>query len=1803
MEEKPQSAALEGEIVGIRFGLATHKEICVASVSECPISHSTQLTNPFLGLPLEFGKCESCGTTEVKECEGHFGYIELPIPIYHPSHVNELKSLLSLLCLKCLKLKRNKVQMKHSGMAERMLSCCEEASQVSIKDVRTADGACLLQLKLPARSKLTDGVWNFLERYGFRYGYGYTRTLLPCEVMEMLKKIVEDTRKKLIKKGYFPQDGYILRYLPVPPNCLSAPDISDGASVMSADLSISVLKKVLKQIEIIKSSRSGPPNFESHEVEVNDLQSAVYQYLQIRGTAKSSRDVDGARFGVKREATESATKAWLEKMRTLFIRKGSGFSSRTVITGDAYTRVNEIGIPHEIAQRITIEERVNDHNIKHLQDLVDNKQCLTYRDGTSMYSLREGSKGHTSLRIGQIVHRRIVDGDRVFVNRPPTTHKHSLQALSVYVHDDHTVKINPLICGPLSADFDGDCIHLFYPQSVAAKAEVLELFSVEKQLLSSHSGNLILQLSTDSLLSLKSMVKSYLFDRAAAQQLSMFLPCSLPSPFLLKAKQMGPYWTALQILESALPDSLICSEDSYLVRNSDFLKVDSDGDVLNDLATSIFFQKGPEAVLRFFNSVQPLLMEHLYANGVSIGLQDFLLSGIVRDRIYCEFKVISPLLGNIRTTYNALIESQIENHIQQAKQPVVDFIRRSALGDLIHSKSGSGLKKVVEQIGFLGLQISDRGKFYSKLLVEDVASLFRSRYPVDVVDYPSAQYGLVKSCFFRGLDPYEEIVHSISSREVIIRSSRGLSEPGTLFKNLMAILRDVVICYDGTVRNVCSNSIIQFQYGLTAGTKSQSAFAAGEPVGVLAATAMSNPAYKAVLDSSPNSNSSWELMKEILLCKVGFKNDQNDRRVILYLNECGCGRNFCQEKAAYRVKNHLEKVSLKDIAESFMIEYKRQPTGANDFGVDSGLVGHIHLKKVKLHDLTIRMDDILKKCQDAINLFRKRKKLSRLFKTTTLSVSECCPFQDSCSDDSLGMPCLSFCLGESCDINLERTIEVLADMVCPLLMEAIVKGDQRVSSVNIIWASPDTTSWIRNPSGAQKGELALDIVLEKKAVKRSGEAWRTVLDSCLPVLHLIDMTRSVPYAIKQVQELLGISCAFDQAVQRLSTSVTMVAKGVLKEHLFLLANSMTCAGNLVGFNSGGYKALSRSLDVQVPFTEATLFTPRRCFERAAEKCHVDDLSSIVASCSWGRPVAVGTGSRFDVLWDNKESSLNQDEPVDIYNFINIVRSSTNEEGRIPGSLGVEVDDLIPVDEIDDWNLSPDRTGTDKPKFEDSLELEAVDQGDASWDVGTVKEQSFGWGAAAIRTQEESGNSGWDNSSWQTKKKPEFDKPGSVWTVNAQEETENQESSGWGAGATRRPIEDSDNSGWDKPAACQTKNKASDKSVPDWNVETAKPEEELDNQQSSGWGAGATRTIQEESDYSQWDKPAASQRVKKPEVDNSGWEAAATRTHDGSGNSGWDKPATQQTKKIPEFDKPGSDWSADTSKPWEEPENQESSGWGTAAELADKRTSQDGHSDGWGSSVLKKNLSGGSSDWASNRSGGSRGWGAVSKDDGGAVADEKTSQDECSHAWGSTDFKKNRSEGSRSWVKTPDWKLKKNYPPKSPGIGSEDFSMGPVFTATRHRVELFNTEEQDILAVVEPLMLSIRRIMHNTGYNDGDPLSADDQTYVVESVFSYHPDKAAKTGAGIDYITVSKHTSFQDSRCFFVVSTDGSRQDFSYRKCVENYVREKFPSLADEFNGKYFARRTGGGNRQRRPESPSVLASIPETPGDGNSPVP
>ncbi|CAA7395011.1 unnamed protein product [Spirodela intermedia] len=178
---------LDGTVREITFRLATAEEIRSSCANDCPISHPNQLTNPFLGLPLESGKCEACGTTEHGECEGHFGYVALPIPIYHPCHVYELKNILNLLCLKCLRMKKGKVSHNLGGKKHRS-SClyCPELPPVSVTEVKTVDGAVGLELKAVSKATFRDGFWNFLGRYGFRYGDSYCRPLLPYECWRLV---------------------------------------------------------------------------------------------------------------------------------------------------------------------------------------------------------------------------------------------------------------------------------------------------------------------------------------------------------------------------------------------------------------------------------------------------------------------------------------------------------------------------------------------------------------------------------------------------------------------------------------------------------------------------------------------------------------------------------------------------------------------------------------------------------------------------------------------------------------------------------------------------------------------------------------------------------------------------------------------------------------------------------------------------------------------------------------------------------------------------------------------------------------------------------------------------------------------------------------------------------------------------------------------------------------------------------------------------------------------------------------------------------------------------------------------------------------------------------------------------------------------------------------------------------------------------------------------------------------------------------------------------------------------------------
>ncbi|VVB09550.1 unnamed protein product [Arabis nemorensis] len=309
--------------------------------------------------------------------------IELPVPIYHPAHVNKLKQMLSMLCLKCLKVK---LKMDPNPMLRfgNLGVCCEEASTISIRE-EASDGASYLELS-------SSGLcWNFLGIYGYRYGSDQTRPLLAREVQEILRRIPKATIRYLTANGYDPQAEYILEYLALPPNCLS--DESDGHCTTSSDLSSIELKDVLQKVEEIRSSRS---NFESHKADSDDMFRVVDTYLKMRyGPTK-----------IPDSSSSNATRLYDKKLSKI----------TTLVTND---------IIHGVKPTDTMS-----HGGTNINKLFVTRKSLS--EGNVNYLVFEGVQSKTTVAIKRVLRSHEADASREEYSNQRQSSEDSANVLSVF---------------------------------------------------------------------------------------------------------------------------------------------------------------------------------------------------------------------------------------------------------------------------------------------------------------------------------------------------------------------------------------------------------------------------------------------------------------------------------------------------------------------------------------------------------------------------------------------------------------------------------------------------------------------------------------------------------------------------------------------------------------------------------------------------------------------------------------------------------------------------------------------------------------------------------------------------------------------------------------------------------------------------------------------------------------------------------------------------------------------------------------------------------------------------------------------------------------------------------------------------------------------------------------------------------------------------------------------------------------------------------------------------------------------------
>lgn len=128
----PSSAPLR-TIEEIQFGLLSPEEIKNMSVVHVEYAETMDetkqrprekgLNDPKLGSIDRAFMCATC-QENMNECPGHFGHIELAVPVFHVGFINKTKKLLETVCHNCSKIKVDEVSRPRGVSSPPNVSSC-----------------------------------------------------------------------------------------------------------------------------------------------------------------------------------------------------------------------------------------------------------------------------------------------------------------------------------------------------------------------------------------------------------------------------------------------------------------------------------------------------------------------------------------------------------------------------------------------------------------------------------------------------------------------------------------------------------------------------------------------------------------------------------------------------------------------------------------------------------------------------------------------------------------------------------------------------------------------------------------------------------------------------------------------------------------------------------------------------------------------------------------------------------------------------------------------------------------------------------------------------------------------------------------------------------------------------------------------------------------------------------------------------------------------------------------------------------------------------------------------------------------------------------------------------------------------------------------------------------------------------------------------------------------------------------------------------------------------------------------------
>ena len=789
-------------------------------------------------------KCGTCGHPALR-CPGHFGHVELAEPVLHIAFIEEIYKLLLLTCKHCSKLLINQDKL-------------DEYIKLIDASLKTPTVYDRYKKEMIAIAKKTD-ICPHCDKPKLAIDYtkpttfheitesGGANRLLPAAIRDRLEKVSDDSLSLI---GYDIEstrpEWFVLNVLPIPP-LVVRPSITLESGIRSEDDLTHKIVDVLRVNQRVRESKeSGTP-----PLIVQDL----VDLLQYHVTTFFDNEVTGLpqahhRSGRPLKTLSQRLKGKEGRFRGSLSGKRVDFSSRTVISPDPSLDISEVGVPLEVAKKLTIPEKVTEWNLERIKKLITNGPFI--HPGANYVIRPDGVKIRLdfvadkqsiidTLQPEFIVERHIANGDIAIFNRQPSLHRMSVMSHSIKVLPYRTFRLHPAVCPPYNADFDGDEMNLHIPQSEEARSEAKILMSVHDQILSPRYGGPIIGGIRDYLTAAYLLTsENTLLTKEEFTNLALVGKYNgkLPEPFV---KTPVPMYKGIQLLSLFIPDNFNYVLTSKWSKGLKKIKYDDvvikDGIIVSGIIDKASIgAEEPNTILHriakdygtnhsrlFLNSLLSILKTYITNYGFTFGYNDLLLDSpsikLVNNSIMKAYGSVNDMINSykketLQLTRGLSAADTLELLINQELAKARDEVGKIA--DKAFSETNSGV--IMARTGARGSNLNlgqmtaalGQQSVRGKRILKGYTRRALSHYPIEDLS-PDAK-GFVKSNYRDGLNPTEFFFHSMGGREGLVDTAVRTQQSGYMQRRLVNALEHLKIEYDSTVRDPY-HKIIQFVYG------------------------------------------------------------------------------------------------------------------------------------------------------------------------------------------------------------------------------------------------------------------------------------------------------------------------------------------------------------------------------------------------------------------------------------------------------------------------------------------------------------------------------------------------------------------------------------------------------------------------------------------------------------------------------------------------------------------------------------------------------------------------------------------------------------------------------------------------------------------------------------------------------------------------------------------------------------------------------------------------------------------------------